>query len=422
MDHLNPPPLPRIAMVGATRGAILMRSLWQSKGLAQPAAICDLNEPLARQQAAMFPKDGPEVLVFTDLESLLDWGEFDAALIATSDATHHQLASKVLDRGFHCFIEKPMTTTVADAGDLVHRWQRSGKVAAVGHEFRHTRAIQAAKTKIQEGVIGTPRLAITMDSCGRMGSYWRRKRWRKSQTPAGNSLTLQKAIHHLDIQMYLMGSRAASVYASGGQDHFGGERPSDLTCDHCDVADQCMYEAQKIRINGMPNNGMAADRLCVYTDDVQLHDNQVVVIDYASGSRGSYVECFFTPEYKIQHTIIGDLGQLDIRVLHGDPYQRISLSWIGRDSREELVLPSTGGHGGGDDRLAEVFCAGIREGRAVTPDPIDGFHAVALACAIDESSRARRPAIVADLPQSLQPSLGVKCGTHMSTLPDIRGA
>jgi predicted dehydrogenase len=377
---------PRIAMIGATRGVSLIQSIWQPQGLARPAAICDLNEPLARQRAAEFPSDQPPVPVFTNVEALLKWGEFDAALIATSDATHYKIASSVLDRGFHCFVEKPMTTSVPDARDLVRRWRRSGKVGVVGHEFRYAQAIIEAKQKIEQGVIGTPRLAMTVDSCGRMGSFWRRREWHNSHKPPGNTLTLQKAVHQLDIQMYLMNSRPLSVYASAGQNHFGGDKAPGLTCEECDVAAECMYSVDKVRINGLPNPKSTKNHLCVFGEDVDLHDNQIVTLNYASGARGSYIECFFTPDYKVEHTIIGDRGRLSIQVFNGNPYQRIEVSWIGATRQEHWIVPSEGGHGGGDDRLAKIFTDGIREKRQVKPDLEDGFNVIAVACAIDQSA------------------------------------
>ena len=391
------PPL-RLAVAGATRGLTLVHQNWWPIGAAIPVAVCDLKTDLAKQRVAPIEADGlGPVRIFSNIEDMLEWGQFDAVVVATSDATHYDLGVKVFDAGFHAYIEKPMTTDVDEARDLVQRCERAGKIGMVGHEMRYTAAIVQAKQKIEEGVIGTPRMAMTMDACGRMGSYWRRKEWRTSQKPAGNSLTLQKAIHQLDIQTYLMGSRAASVFASSGQNHFGGTMPSDLTCDVCELADECMYDARKMQVNGIPSVKAAKDRLCVYTDDVDMHDNKIVTIDYQNGSRGSYIECFFTPTYEVQHSIIGDRGRLDVRMFHGNPYQELEVSWIGSQRSERFLCASPGSHGGGDDAMGRVFQKAVREQSQLSPSLVDGFHAVSLVRAIDQSACQRQPQIVENL-------------------------
>ncbi len=387
--------IPRIAALGATRG-VSLASAWQRNGLARMAAVCDINrrtidKRLERLKLAESEK--PEI--FEDIDAMLRWGEIDAVIVATPDATHHALARRVLESGFHCFVEKPMTTTIDDAVDLVRVWRNSGKIGVVGHEFRHASMVTEAKQKIDAGVIGTPRMVITMDACGRMGSYWRRKEWRADVRPKDNSLTLQKGIHQLDIQAFLMGRRPRRVYASAGSDHYGGDKPGDLHCGDCADAAVCPYHVDRMRTNYVHEKGPAKDGLCVYARNLDIHDNQTVVIDYEGGARGSYVECFFTPDYKVEHTVIGDLGRLSMRYFYRNPFQEIEIDWIGKRNSERWVCPAVGGHGGGDHTLAQHFAAAIPSGHQVQPDLGEGCWAVILAKSIDESAATGQPV---DLP------------------------
>ncbi|MHB9070862.1 MAG: Gfo/Idh/MocA family protein [Sedimentisphaerales bacterium] len=386
---------PRIVVVGAYRGGEAVRD-WQRFGLARLAAICDLKPDLLADEAGKAVVEGfDRPKEFKDFDQMLDWGQFDAVFIATPDATHYQLAKKVMEAGYHCYVEKPMTNSVQDAADLVKVWKQSGVIAVAGHQCRYLGSVIFAKEKINAGVIGTPRLAITMDSCGRMGCYWSRKQWRAGVRDPNNSLSLQKAIHHLDIQTYLLGSHASKVYASAGNDVYGGDKPSDMTCDRCAETDTCIYDYRKTRING--RDFPKRHRHCVFAKDADLKDNMVVTIDYDNGSRGSYVECFFTPDCKSEHTIIGDEGRITLKEYYEDPYLEVELSWIGKTVYEKHLISDVGGHGGADYGMGKAFVHALKDKRQMSPDIIDGFCAVALAKAIDQSAETRLPQRVAAL-------------------------
>src|SRR5690606_38991010 len=52
------------------------------------------------------------------------------------------------------------------------------------------------------------------------------------------------------------------------------------------------------------------DDLCVYAEEVDVHDNSLAIIDYANGARISFMECMFTPEYSREFTFIGTAGKM----------------------------------------------------------------------------------------------------------------
>jgi predicted dehydrogenase len=382
----------RAAAVGGTRGAHLIQN-WQRWGLADAVAFCDLNVSLVEAEADATEREGfARPRAFADLDEMLDWGGFDCVVVATGDATHHAVASRILERGIPCLVEKPMTTNLEDACDLVRLCRAKNTIGMVGHEFRHVPAIQQAKSRIEGGLIGTPRIAITLDYCGRMGCYWRRSRWRKSNRTPDMSLTLQKAIHQLDVQGYLMGSAPTKVYASAGEDHFGNNNPSGLRGEGKEIDENSPYHPSKpLYINGIRNDKAKQDNLPVFTDDTDLHDNQAVVIDYASGARGTYVECFFTPDYRVEHTIIGDRGRMVLRAYIGSPFMELEISpMVSTETRIERI-PGLGSHSGGDHGLAKAFIEAVRTGVSVQPTLVDGAYAVALCKAIDASAETGQP-------------------------------
>lgn len=65
-------------------------------------------------------------------------------LIATRSATHAEIALRYIEAGVKTFIEKPMTTTIADAERIRIAAQRSGTLVFVGHIYLHHPAFLSA--------------------------------------------------------------------------------------------------------------------------------------------------------------------------------------------------------------------------------------------------------------------------------------
>ena len=76
---------------------------------------CDASEPARARIAAMFPG----TRATADLDDLLADDELDAVVLATPVPTHAALAVRVLEAGKHCFVEKPLARSVADAQPVV---------------------------------------------------------------------------------------------------------------------------------------------------------------------------------------------------------------------------------------------------------------------------------------------------------------
>lgn len=86
--------------------------------------------------------------------------DVDAVIIAAPTSLHFELASTCLDRGFHCFIEKPVTATYGEAVALRDRARLSDRIIQVGHVERFNPAIRAlAEYNLEPLFIEAHRLA-----------------------------------------------------------------------------------------------------------------------------------------------------------------------------------------------------------------------------------------------------------------------
>jgi predicted dehydrogenase len=89
-----------------------------------------------------------------DIGELLDDPGLDAIVLATPVPSHAELAISVLDAGKHCFVEKPLATTAADAERVVAAAEKAGRVLMVGHLLEYHPAVTRLKEMIDEDELG----------------------------------------------------------------------------------------------------------------------------------------------------------------------------------------------------------------------------------------------------------------------------
>jgi len=78
---------------------------------------------------------------FTDYRALLD--RIDAASVVVPTVHHHEVALACIERGIDILVEKPITTTVAEADDLIARAAAKDLILQVGHLERFNPAVLA---------------------------------------------------------------------------------------------------------------------------------------------------------------------------------------------------------------------------------------------------------------------------------------
>src|SRR3954468_4449927 len=117
------------------------------------AWCCDASEEHRARVAEQFPG-----AAFTgDLEDVLADDTVDAVALATPVPTHAPLALKVLQAGKHCFVEKPMAQSVADAEAVVEAAREYGRTLMVGHLLEYHPGVVKLKELIDSGELGRVR-------------------------------------------------------------------------------------------------------------------------------------------------------------------------------------------------------------------------------------------------------------------------
>ena len=85
----------------------------------------------------------------------------DAVAITTPNNVHHDCCAAFLDAGIDVICDKPLTTTLDDALDLVRRVRESGLIFGVTYSFASYPMVRQAREMIAAGEIGTVRQVHT---------------------------------------------------------------------------------------------------------------------------------------------------------------------------------------------------------------------------------------------------------------------
>jgi len=111
---------------------------------------CDADDDVrARLQARH-----PGTHFTAELDDLLSDPTLDAIVLATPVVTHATLAVRVLEAGKHCFVEKPLAQSVADAERAVEAAAAAGRVLMVGHLLQYHPGVNKLKEIADSGELG----------------------------------------------------------------------------------------------------------------------------------------------------------------------------------------------------------------------------------------------------------------------------
>jgi predicted dehydrogenase len=78
----------------------------------------------------------------------------EVAIIATPPETHYPLARQCLTAGKHVFVEKPFTTSVAQARALLAQAQEAGLTCMVDHTYAYSEPVRKVREMIDGGELG----------------------------------------------------------------------------------------------------------------------------------------------------------------------------------------------------------------------------------------------------------------------------
>jgi len=130
-------------------GPNVVRNLQTLEG-AQVVSVCDKSSAARRRVHRSYPN----IYVTSDASEVMTSPDIDAVAVVTPVWTHFELAKEALENGKHVFVEKPFTSSVAQAEKLIELAEKKNLQIMVDHTFLFTGAVKKIKQLLHEGSLG----------------------------------------------------------------------------------------------------------------------------------------------------------------------------------------------------------------------------------------------------------------------------
>jgi predicted dehydrogenase len=142
---------------------------------------------------------------YDTIQQLVAAAPVDAICVATPTPSHHAVAMAAITAGLHVLVEKPLTSTLAEADELIAAAEAAGVVLAVGHVERHNPVVRELRRLIVDGTVG----AVSSILARRVGGV-------PPQEPL-TDVIIDLAVHDIDVMAYLLDAPPSLLAAHGSR-------------------------------------------------------------------------------------------------------------------------------------------------------------------------------------------------------------
>lgn len=158
----------------------------------------------------------PNARIYTDYDILLEQEEdLDFVDIATPPAAHAEIALAALKRGVHVLCEKPLTTTLEDATELLKAAREAKRVLYPCHNYKHAPVVKAIQGVIESGKIGKVR-SLTLNTFRNTHAKgvpeWH-THWRREHRHSGGGIAMDHGSHTFYLTFDWLGGYPTAVSA-----------------------------------------------------------------------------------------------------------------------------------------------------------------------------------------------------------------
>ena len=162
--------------------------------------ICDIDLFKANKLA----KKCSESVAINNIDVILNNKEVDIIDICMPPYLHFSTALKFLESGKHVICEKPISTSVEEAQELVEYSKKSKKNLYPVFQYRYGKNIKTLKYLINKNITGTPIAASSEVHWNRTKQYYDVS-WRGTWEGEGGGVILSHAIHSHDLLSFIFG-------------------------------------------------------------------------------------------------------------------------------------------------------------------------------------------------------------------------
>jgi predicted dehydrogenase len=385
-----------------------------------PGVLVAVAEPIEAQRRKIAEKHGiPEANLFESWQEMLkDRRLADVLINTTMDLDHVGSACAAMELGYHMLLEKPLATNLEDATKIDEVRRQTGRTVSVCHSLRYHPVYERVQELLESGAIGS---VVSLDQLEAVEHVHQshsfvRGNWGREET--STFMLLAKSCHDIDVIAWLIDRPCERVDSYGALTHFKRENAPagapKFCVEGCPVGDSCPYHAAKVY--GVDSDWRYAAGFadlsqreileelkssrfgrCVYHCDNDVVDHQVVAMQFANEITATFTMTAFTPWGGRYLRIHGTKGYIEAKI----DQNTVDLweFWAGNRHTHMDIPPSTGGHGGGDDRLIRDLVEAVTRSDAsrVRTSTHESVRTHQIVFAAELSRRARRAVEIAEL-------------------------
>jgi predicted dehydrogenase len=157
--------------------------------------------------SAIVQRHGPPDPRYPDVEFVHSVDELlkrkiDLVVVATPNTSHHPIAKQSLLAGRHVVVDKPFTTTLAEAQDLVQTAKHQQRIVTVYQDRRYTGDFATVQQVVSEGTLG--RVVLFESHFDRFRPEQKPNAWREEPLP-GSGVWFDIGPHVVDQALLLFG-------------------------------------------------------------------------------------------------------------------------------------------------------------------------------------------------------------------------
>lgn len=197
----------RVGVVGLGRfGTIHAEAVAALPGV-QLAGLCSRTLGRAQELADRLPG----ATAYGSVDRMLAEAELDAVLVATPHKQHFEPAMQAIAAGVATLVEKPLTTSLTEAHQLVSAAEQAGVQLGTVFQRRFLPAAERMHEAVAAGRLGRVVAAECLAHLGRDRAYYEQDDWRGSWAGEGGGVLLTMAVHYIDMMNWMLGT-PTSVY------------------------------------------------------------------------------------------------------------------------------------------------------------------------------------------------------------------